>query len=153
MDNLNLVALNKAIATLAKEASPLPVGIHEVELTALVKIRGTVKKSQDTWKTPTSSIPLKATLAICLQKAGIQRERIAEILVEAMTEALKVNEFADDYIKDSMRGIDEAMARVDAIVGALPKTKVSGATTSQLICEVEEVRLATEVHGFVRLMA
>lgn len=94
-------------------------------------------KKPDTEKTPTVSIPLKATLALAMQKAGVQRDNIARILMEAMTEALALGEQGEARIADQLADVDAAMERVSAITEALPKTKVSGATLCKLECEVE----------------
>lgn len=139
MNALLATALQDAAKKLVKANGKVKAGVHRVDATVLVRLTGTVTKLEDTEKTPTVSIPLKATLALALQKAGIQRENIAAILVEAMTEALEMGEQGEARIADQLNDVEEAMQRVTAITRDLPKTPVSGATTCKLTCEVEEV--------------
>jgi hypothetical protein len=81
------------------------------------------------------SIPLIATLALALQKAGIQRGNIARILTESMTEALNMGEQGEARIADQIKDVEDAIARVTAITAALPKTP--GATLCNLTCDVD----------------
>jgi hypothetical protein len=143
MNALLATALQDVAKKLVKKNGKVKTGIHHVDTTVLVRITGTVTKLADTEKTPTVSIPLKATLALALQKAGIQRENIARILTEAMTEALNMDEQGEARIAEQIKDVEEAMARVEAITHDLPKTPVSGATNCKLTCEVEEVEPAT----------
>lgn len=136
MNALQTLALAKATEKAAKSIKLTP-GIHNVNMIVQVHVKGTIEKKADTEKTPTVSIPLKATLALALQKAGIQRENIARILTEAMTEALNMGEQGEAKIAQELADVDAAMERVTAITATLPKTPVSGATNCKLTAEVE----------------
>jgi len=141
MNALHTLALAKATDKIAKGCK-LDVGTHNINMHVVVHVTGTIKKAADYTRPPTVSIPLKATLALALQKAGVQRENIARILVEAMTEALNMGEQGEVKIAAELKDIDNAMSRVEEITAALPEQTVSGATTCKLTCEVEEVEPA-----------
>ncbi len=139
MNALQQTALANALAV---DGVKLDVGHHEVDFKVLVHVTGSITKLKDTSKTPTVSIPLKATLALALQKAGVQRENITRILTEAMTEALNMGKKGEETIKEQLADVEAAMKRVTAVTSALPKTPVSGKTICDLNCKVEEVETA-----------
>jgi hypothetical protein len=143
MNALLATALADVSKKLVKANGKVKPGVHRIDTTVLVRVSGTVTKLPDTEKVPTVSIPLKATLALALQKAGVQRDNIAAILVESMTEALNMGEQGEARIADNLKDVEEAMQRVSAITHDLPKTPVSGATNCKLTVEVEEVEPAT----------
>jgi len=131
--------LHVAIAKLLKDTPDLPVGQVTVDETVTLHVKATIKRNQDGEYTPTISIPLKATMALLLAKMGFQRERAAELLIEAMTEALSGERLGEDAISERMADVDAAMARVTAITDALPKAVRKGATTVKGSVEVVEV--------------
>ena len=141
MNALLATALANVTKKFATKAGKVEVGTHEVDTVVTLRIKGTITKKPDTEKTPTVSIPLKATLALALQKAGIQRDNIARILTEAMTEAINMDEQGEARIADQLADVEEAMARVEAITHDLPKTPVAGATICNLACCVEDPAL------------
>jgi len=130
--------LHVAIAKLLKDTPNLPVGTVEVDETVTLHVKATVKRNADYQTTPTVSIPLKATVALLLAKMGFQRDRAAELLVEAMTEALNADQLGEDAIAARIADVDTAMARVQAITAALPKEPRNGATTVKGTVEVVE---------------
>lgn len=128
--------LHVAIAKLLKETPDLPVGTVTVDETVTLKVKATIKRNKDGEYTPTVSIPLKATLALLLAKMGFQRDRAAELLVEAMTEALNEDRLGEETISERLADIDTAMERVQAITAALPKETRKGAVTVKGSVEV-----------------
>lgn len=134
MSNEN--AVKTAIAkVLGKEAVELPVGVHDIDEVVTVRVKGTVTKRADTSKTPTVSVPLKATLALLLDRMGFQRDAASAILVECMTEALKLGDKATGLVEERLADVEASLKRVAAVTEALPKTVVKGATIVD--CEVE----------------
>jgi hypothetical protein len=128
--------LHVAIAKLLKDTPDVPVGTVTVDETVTLKVKATIKRNKDGEYTPTVSIPLKATLALLLAKMGFQRDRAAELLVEAMTEALNEDRLGEETISERLADIDTAMERVQAITAALPKETRKGAVTVKGSVEV-----------------
>lgn len=130
--------LHVAIAKLLKDTPDLPVGTVEVDETVTLKVKATIRRNKDGEYTPTVSIPLKATLALLLAKMGFQRERAAELLVDAMTEALNEDRLGEETITARLADVDTAMERVQEITAALPKETRKGAVTVKGSVEVIE---------------
>lgn len=127
MDNLLLVAVAKWADKQAKGIKLGP-GQHSVAGTVTLDVSGTISKGQDVEFAPTVAIPLLPTLALVLEKAGFMREHAATLLVSAMTEALELENQGEQAIKDRCKLVDEAMTRVRAVVGSLPKKTRTGPT-------------------------
>lgn len=123
MNDVVTVALGKALEKTAKGIA-IPAGEHAIDTTLTLRIRGTVKKSEDGEYTPTVDIPLLATMALLLEKSGFQRERSKELLIDAMQEALAGGEVVAERVKD----IEAAMVHVREVTAALPKKTRTGAT-------------------------
>lgn len=134
MQDVVKIALAKQLGKETKNLK-LDPGQYDVDETITVRINGTVKKAEDNEYTPTVDVPLKATLALVLQKAGFQRENAKRILVEAMTEALELDTQAGPVIEERLADIDAAMAHVQEVTDDLPKKTRTGATTIKLTLE------------------
>ena len=133
-------ALQVAIAKIiAKDLPELATGSYEIDQTVTLHVKGTVKKGADCEYTPTVSVPLKATVALLLNKMGFQRDRAAELLVEAMTEALEWERLGEETIVERLADVDAAMERVQQITAQLPKQLRKGATTVKGTVVVEVV--------------
>jgi hypothetical protein len=124
MDDLIRVALAKEF----KEIRITTPGVHEIDETVTLHIKGTVTRNKDYMRAPTVSIPLKATLALALQKAGFQREHIKRILIESMQEALALGEQAEGIILERLADVDEAMTHVADAIKNLGKVPTAGGT-------------------------
>lgn len=135
MKQLELLALSKSIAADAKDIDP-PEGVHVLNFTARVHVLGTVTKGEPYEQTPTYKIPLKATLALCFEKMGFQRERVSELLIEAMTAAIMAETNPSDELAERMKDIDRAMEKVEAALGKLPKVTHKGKVTTKLAYEI-----------------
>ena len=130
-------ALQVAIAKIiAKDLPELATGSYEIDQTVTLHVKGTVKKGADCEYTPTVSVPLKATVALLLNKMGFQRDRAAELLVEAMTEALEWERLGEETIVERLADVDAAMERVQQITAQIPKQVRKGATSVKGTVEV-----------------
>lgn len=136
MNDLLKVALAKLLEKDTKGVK-LPVGVHTVDQTVVLKLKGQVTKAKDVPYTPTVDIPMLTTLALVLEKSGFQRERSKLLLVEAMTEALALGEKGSEHVAERVKDIETAMGHVREVTGALPKKTKSGATKVEV--ELEEV--------------
>jgi hypothetical protein len=139
LSNAEIIALAKSTEKIAKQCK-LTQGTYQVDTYVTVRLTGEVKKSADSYRTPTASIPLKATLALVLQYAGVTRERAAEILIQAMTAALEAGTDAAGEVNNYLADVDAAEARVQAITASLPKVPVSGQTRCDVEIEFIEAR-------------
>lgn len=137
MEALFAKALEKGAAKLAKKFAPA-VGKHEVNEVVTLHVQGTVTKHKDEEYTPTADIPLKAALALVLEKSGVTREASARLLEEAMREALEAQEKAQEHVQARLNDIDEAMARVQASLDKLPDKTRKGKTICKIDLEVVE---------------
>lgn len=125
---------------LEKMVEAVPVGTHLVDEVVTIHVRGTVTKSKDTEYTPTAEIPLKAALALLLEKSGVTGPRAMDLLVEALVEATDKSKV--EAIGERMKNIDVAMAAVQKTLGELPKKTRAGATRVAVEVEVVEPGLA-----------
>jgi hypothetical protein len=128
-------AIEKAVSKPAKGAL-LAVGSHEIDETLTVRVKGVLKKGEDTTYTPTADIPLKAALALVLEKAGVVGDAAANMLVEAMTEALEADADKNDALAARMKDVDKAMTRVKEAAEALPAKNRKGPVTGKIALEV-----------------
>ena len=134
MDALTTIALAKA---LTKQAADMVVGAGDyvIDRVLTIKVQGTVKKLTDVQYTPTVDIPMLPTMALLLQRMGVQREKAKEILVEVMTEALNENVQASELMAERVRDIETAMQHVVDVTSSLPKKTRAGATKVDLTIE------------------
>lgn len=140
MNDLTMLAVTKL---LAKDLGDFkaPEGVHEIDETLTIHVKATVKKSPDGLFTPTVEIPLLATMALILEKAGFMRETAKALLIDAMTEALVDASNSSDRVVERVKDIEEAMKHVQAVTAALPKKIRSGPTKVEGEVEVEVVEL------------
>ena len=105
----------------------LPVGETSIFQEFVVRISGTVEKSEDSWVTPTVSIPLISTLGFVFEKLGVDRDSVCSILKDAITSAMIAEENEDSAIKSRMRHVAEGIDFVKKqILQDLPKMRRSG---------------------------
>ena len=139
MDNALIVALAKWFKTQAENVA-LPVGVYPLDTDITLSVKGAVEKFEDQQYTPTVDIPLLPTLALVLEKAGFQRERAKDLLIEAMTDALNAQQEANTDIENRIKDVQTAMQHVRQVTQALPKKTRSGRTTVAVaVQEVEPV--------------
>lgn len=137
MNDILKLALVKKWEKETKNFKPLP-GVHDIDAVLQLRVTGTVAKADDVEYTPTVDIPLLSTLALVLEKAGFMREKAKALLVEAMTEALELEEKGSELVAERVKNIEEAMAHVREVTGALPKKTKSGATKVNVEVELAE---------------
>lgn len=133
MNPVAKVALEKL---LGKEKTVILPGAYAIDEEVTLRLRAVVKRSADTEYTPTAEIPLKATLGFLLARMGFQRETAANMLVEAMKDALNAETSGDEKIEALMGDVDAAMARVSTMTAALPKKTRAGQTRVEGTVEV-----------------
>ena len=137
---MNDVIQTALVKLLGKDLAVLTPGKTEINEVITLHVQGTLRRGEDSYYTPTVSIPLKATLALLLSRMGFQREKAGEILVQCMTEALTLTNDTKpkgaDILEALMANVDDAMARVNQITGVLPKQLRAGAVTVKGSVEV-----------------
>lgn len=143
--NALLVGLTKRMDKLygkKGENLKLAPGQHGFHGRVTLDVHLDIAKAQEVWQTPTTSIPLKAVLAIALQKAGVQRENIRDVLVDAMTEAINLEE---ETAEELMGVTEDAMGRVSQTLKHLPKVPREGATTVRGDIEFLDIEMQSGV--------
>lgn len=138
MDNLLKLAVAKAFEKDTKDFKAAP-GVHNIDTTVVLRIKGTVNKAEDRPYTPTVDIPMLTTLALVLEKAGFMREKAKTLLVEAMTEAIALGDKGSEHVAAQVKDIESAMEHVREVTGALPKKTKSGATNVKVTVEEVEI--------------
>jgi len=125
----------------SKNAPDLQPGLTEVSGQYLLTVSGVVEKGNDSFATPTVSIPLITTLAFCFEKLGVDRDSVAPVLREAIREAMEAEQKEDGAIKARIRHVSEAVEFVKKeILATLPKMRRQGRLdTSNLRVSVEPV--------------
>lgn len=129
----------------SKNAPDLQPGLTEVSGQYLLTVSGVVEKGDDSYATPTVSIPLITTLAFCFEKLGVDRDSVAPVLREAIREAMAAEQKADSSILSRVRHVTEAVEFVKKeILQNLPKMKRQGRLdTRSLRVSFEPVGAAT----------
>lgn len=136
MDNIVKVAIAKIFDKQTEDFKPTP-GTHEIDQIVTIHVKGTLVKSADGETTPTVDIPLLATMALLMEKAGFQRELGKKLVTEAMIEALALQKKGKEFVEGKTKDIDEAMKHVRQITEKLPKKPKSGPTKVQV--EIVEI--------------
>ncbi len=131
----------------SKNAPDLQPGLTEVSGQYLLTVSGCVEKGDDSYATPTVSVPLITTLAFCFEKLGVDRDSVAPVLREAIRQAMEAEQKEDGAIKARIRHVVEAVEFVKKeILSTLPKMRRQGRLdTSNLRVSVEPVTAAATV--------
>ena len=110
-----LTLLSKAAAVAAKGARPAP-GLHSVAPFS-VTIGGELSVSEDESYTPTTSIPLLATMVIALHRSGFQRDGIKDLILDAARTAMGTGGKVGDeiatnttYVKAELKALQLELA-------------------------------------------
>jgi hypothetical protein len=125
MENTLVIALAKL---LDKQIADLKPGQYRIDQTVTLRIAAEIKRSEDTTYVPTTSVPLKMTLAILLDRMGFQRDKAMEMLVSCMDAAIQAEQSASKVMEEHIRNIDNAMSRVESVCAALPVKVRKGPT-------------------------
>ena len=111
----------------SKNAPELAPGLTEVSGQYLLTVSGCVEKGDDSYATPTVSIPLITTLAFCFEKLGVDRESQVAVLREAIRGAMEAEQKEDGAILNRVRHVSEAVEFVKKeILQGLPKMRRQG---------------------------
>ncbi len=123
LSNLQVVVLSKIAGQLDKKADVAP-GAHSFDFT--VRVKGQATRGEDSEQKATCRALTMETLALFIQRAGMQREKALEILVDVMTDNIVRDASQQDALL-KITGVKAAMVRLDAEMDKLPKTKKKGA--------------------------
>lgn len=126
------------------KGSSVPSGRYKVHGRILLEVAAVFVQSGPESYTPTISIPLKAVLALLIQRMGFPRDKAMEVLSDCMAQALKAGTEAAPFIQDHITQVEIAMARVEAMANTLPKKTRRG----KLTCRHREV-VITALSGSV----
>lgn len=128
MDNEIILALSKYFNNLAKGLDIAPGNI-QIDTEVVVRLEGELVRKKDFQRAPTVSIPLIPTMALLIQRLGIQRETAKALIFEVMLEAIldkstleEKYELFETHIKD----VEAAMEHVQEITQSLPKVDTKG---------------------------
>ena len=123
------------------EELALEPGRHEFDTVVVLHLSGTVRKENDTFCSPTVSIPLIPTLALFWEKSGITQDHALRMLREAITEALSNGKDTNDEIQGRMRHVEKAIQTVkEDLLDKLPKQRRAGRViTKDLQIEIHPV--------------
>lgn len=149
MKALTIVALANALDKQAKPVKGnLSPGVHIVDETITVRVTGKVTKGEDVDYTPTAEIPILPVLAILIEKSGAVGMNLANMIGEAMTEAIlygKDRENVDgealpdqssrEVIEARMKDLEATMEKVREVTGRLPDKTKSGGTRVKVTVE------------------
>ena len=102
------------VANLAKKQVPedgpdIAAGRYRVQATAFVEIDAFVTQGEGSQYTPTE-VPLKAVLAIAIQRAGIGPDSIQKFIAEIAAEALKADKAITKPLDDALEKFKQALA-------------------------------------------
>lgn len=125
--DLGNLVISKLLAKGA--ATPTTPGVYGVRGTVTLEIDAKVSRLEDGEYTPTADIPLLATMAILLARAGITREASARLIIEAATQAVATGGKVGDELADRVEDAEEAIALLKVNLGKnLPKKSRRGQT-------------------------
>jgi hypothetical protein len=121
--------ITTAIASLVakqKSKAALDPGVFGFKGEVTFLLDATVTKAAPEEYTPTSTVLSKAVLAICLARAGVQRDRIKSLILEAVEAAQGPY---DDSVSDYIEVTAKAFEQVEGLVKELPKKTREGRCT------------------------
>ena len=135
---------------LDSDCSLVPVGKHEIDEQVTLRITGTLTKAPDTTFVPQTSVPLKQTLAIVMERLGLAKEEASELVLGAMLEAIECADRLSPEVQQRITQIEAAEAVAKSAVGKLPSKPRAGAVTCKVKVEcLEEVRRSFVAQGAV----
>jgi hypothetical protein len=131
MNNVEILALTRAINDKAEKAARANVTPGEYPVSFTVNVSGILSVAEDTSKVPTVSVPWTAVVAALLHRMGATREHSVQILSEILPSVVGDNGFASVITEAEVKEI--GLIALDAIKGSLPKTPVKGAVKADLV--------------------
>lgn len=134
LDPVQMIALSKSLKEKAvKEARSL-VGPGTYKIDETVRITGSMTVGEDYTSAPTVNVPHQLALAIALRKAGIQRENIVALLMEAIT----MDRESDDYKQLEAEMAEYTEMVKEAVAATLPRNPCKGQVRAALTVELVE---------------
>lgn len=115
------------LARLAKKGDAaaralVSAGTYEVEPFTVTVWGGEVKVGEDKPYTPTTSVPLLATMVVALHRAGVQREGIAQAIIDAAKVASNNGGKVDEALADTFHYVEQEVKDLQSRMGeGLPK--------------------------------
>lgn len=123
MQNLIIESLHKDMKD-RREGTSIPQGEYELHGQLLLQVDTTVEQRAGGLAKPTVSLPLKAILAMALQKLGVQRQNMKNFITEVAFEARSLDETVSEKMEEE---ISEIMSEaVDKMIEGLPKIPRNG---------------------------
>ena len=133
-DPLLTLALSKVIKENAsKEArAQCEQGVYPIDKS--VRIQGVVSIKEDTMARPTSTLLRKEALIFILQRSGLQREKMLEILEETAQKAVEAVKVGGEWttgddLADLTKDFDMISKKLEIMLEELPKIKRNGAVS------------------------
>lgn len=117
------------LAKLLPSKIELEQGQHPFDFVAVVAAKGVVSKGKSSMATPTVNIPMIPLLALMFKRMGIQRDAMAKLLRECMTEAIEEGKKGADVLKEQYPEIHEWELMVNEVTQSLPKVPKTGPTS------------------------
>lgn len=127
------------------EKLDLEPGRHFVDEMMLVHVRGVVERGEDQMVAATVSIPLVPTLALLIEKCGVNGDEALRLLREAILEAVDNRSTKCRKIQERIANVNEAVSAVKRqLIEKLPRMHRTGRINLKGL-EVEVVQESAEL--------
>jgi hypothetical protein len=137
MNDAIIVALLKSL-----KSPELKPGEYQVDDVVTLHIKGSITKDNEELYTPTVQVPQKLLMACLLERLGAIRECTMDVITQAMSDAIMLNESGSTHLGHFLKDYDDAMDRVQDVLGNLPKKTRSGKTkVKATVTEVKKVKV------------
>ena len=127
------------------EQDAIPAGEYSVD--ALVRVRGSFTKAEDTDKVPTAKVLTLDTMALLFKRMGVTREAAQGLLLDVFTQAIELDSEAKKALQAEYGLLEAKKAFSSNVLEKLPRTRVRGAIrgtpTFELVGIVEETNPVT----------
>lgn len=130
MENINTVTLKALVDSLSKELKSregIVPGVHNVDETISLDLKGKVVKKDEEYYTPTVEICYKTALAAMAHYAGFNGDRAIALIGKALLAAQETRQSTAEYIK-AQKDFSDAEEKVQSMLDAVPKKRRSGKT-------------------------
>ena len=117
LTDTQIVLLSRLLAKEAKGIK-LAAGHHSVDSFTFTCDGGSISVGDDETYTPTTSIPLLATMVVALHRAGFQREGIASLIIDAATDAVNSDGKVGDELATTIAYVDGEVKALKARLSA-----------------------------------
>jgi len=117
LTNPQLILLSRLLTKDAKSVK-LAAGFHSVDAFSVTCDGGSISVGEDEAYTPTTSIPLLATMVVALHRAGFQREGIASLIIDAATDAVNRGSRVGDELETTIAYVEQEVKDLKARLSA-----------------------------------